>query len=121
MKEGAVSREIDRSSNGGDKGASPKAAAAFAAGTIYMWAEAIIRIWFSKGGDLHLRLWTQRAGDIAGMWLAMIVIGLLAYFVLAAVWRKRTAVGTIPVWTIVLIVSAIIAPLIGEWGQSLGI
>ena len=55
------------------------------------------------------------------MWLAMIVIGLVAYFVLAAVWRKRTSVGTIPVWTIVLIVSAIIAPLIGEWGQSVGI
>ena len=116
-----MSRETERSSNGGDKGASPKAAAAFAAATIYMWAEAIIRIWFAKGGDAHLRLWTQRAGDIAGMWLAMIVIGLLAYFVLAAVWRKRIAVGTIPVWTIVLIVSAIIAPLIGEWGQALGI
>ena len=116
-----MSREIERSSNEGDKGASPKAAAAFAACTIYLWAEAIIRIWFSKGGDAQLRLWTERAGDIAGMWLAMVVIGLVAYFVLAAVWRKRPAVGTLPVWTIVLIVSAIIAPLIGEWGQSLGI
>ena len=83
------------------------------------WSGADLLI--SKGGDAHLRLWTQRAGDIAGMWLAMVVIGLVAYFVLAAVWRKRTSVGTIPVWTIVLIVSAIIAPLVGEWGQSVGI
>ena len=116
-----MSRATERSSIEDDKSASPKAAAAFAAATIYMWAEAIIRIWFSKGGDAHLRLWTQRAGDIAGMWLAMIVIGLVAYSVLATVWRKRAAVGSIPVWTIVLIVSAIIAPVIGEWGQALGI
>ena len=39
----------------------------------------------------------------------------------AAVWRKRAAVWTILPWTIVVAVSAIVAPLIGEWGQSLGI
>ena len=111
---GCASRE-------GESGASPRAAAAFAAATIYMWAEGVIRIWFSRGGDRHLRLWSQRAGDIAGMWLAMVVIAVVAYFVLAAVWGRRTAVGTITAWTIVLIVSAIIAPLIGEWGQALGI
>ena len=103
------------------KGASPRAAAAFAAATIYMWAEGIIRLWFAQGGDAHLRLWSARAGDIAGMWLAMVVIGLVAFFVLAGAWRKRSSVGTIPLWTIVLILSAIIAPLIGEWGQTIGI
>ena len=116
-----MSRETELTAGEGARGASPKAAAAFAACTIYLWAEAAIRIWFSKGGDAHLRLWSRRAGDIAGMWLAMIVVGLVAYFVLAAVWRKRAAVWTILAWTIVVAVSAIVAPLIGEWGQSLGI
>jgi hypothetical protein len=120
MKEETVSNETNRSSEGG-MGASPKVAAAFAACTIYMWAEGIIRIWFSKGGDAVLRLWPQRAGDIAAMWLAMVVIGLVAYFVLAAAWSKRSSVGTIPVWTIVLVVSAIVAPSLGEWGQAIGI
>jgi hypothetical protein len=110
-----------RSSTGSSKGASPQAAAAFAAGTVYMWAEGILRLWFSKGGDAILRLWGPRAGDIAAMWLAMAVAGLLAYFVLAAAWRKREAVGTVPMWTLVLVVSAIVAPLLGEWGQAIGI
>ncbi len=116
-----MSTNVNRSSGEGGMDASPKVAAAFAAGTVYMWAECILRIWFSKGGDAVLRLWPQRAGDIAGMWLAMIVIGLVAYFALAAAWRKRSSVGTIPIWTIVLIVSAIVAPLLGEWGQAIGI
>lgn len=121
MKGDAVSTPSHRSPNRGGNGAAPQVAAAFAAGTIYMWAEGIIRIWFSKGGDAQLRLWGARAGDIAGMWLAMIVIALIAYFVLAAAWRKRASVGTVTGWTIVLIVSAIIAPILGEWGQSIGI
>jgi hypothetical protein len=121
MKEETVSNEITRSSVEGGMGASPKVAAAFAACTIFMWAEGIIRVWFSKGGDAVLRLWPQRAGDIAGMWLALIIIGLVAYFVLAAVWGKRKSVGTIPMWTTVLVISTIVAPLLGEWGQAIGI
>jgi hypothetical protein len=121
MKAIAMNTDKERPSSEGGKGASPKAAAAFAAGTIYMWAEGIIRLWFSKGGDAQLRLWSQRAGDIGAMWLAMTVIGLVAYFALASAWRKRSAVGSIPMWTIVLIVSAIVAPLLGVWGQSIGI
>jgi len=111
----------ERSTAASGSGASPKAAAAFAAGTIYMWAEGIIRLWFSRGGDAHLRMWSQRAGDIAGMWAAMVVIALVTYFVLAAAWRTRGSVGTIPRWTALLVVSAILAPLIGEWGQTIGI
>ena len=61
-----MSNDTTRSSAEGGTGASPKVAAAFAACTIFMWAEGIIRIWFSKGGDAVLRLWPQRAGDIAG-------------------------------------------------------
>ena len=116
-----MSNEPEASVTQDEKAASPKAAAAFAAVTAYVWAEAIIRIWFSKGGDAHLRLWSQRAGDIAGMWLGMTVIGLVAYFVLYAVWRKKPSVGTIPAWTMVLVISTIIAPFIGEWGQGVGI
>ena len=116
-----MSTSARRSSNGSGNGASPGVAAAFAAATIYMWAEGVIRIWFSKGGDAQLRLWGPRAGDIAGMWLAMVIIALAAFFVLAAMWRKRTEVGSIRLWTIVLIVSAIVAPMLGEWGQSIGI
>jgi len=116
-----VSTETTRTSGTRAAGASPQAAAAFAAATIYMWAEAGIRIWFSQGGDAVLRLWAPRAGDIAGMWLALVVIGLVAYLALAAAWRKRATVGTLAVWTIVLVVSAVVAPLIGEWGQAIGI
>ena len=105
----------------GTTGASPKVAAAFAAGTIYMWAEGLIRLWFSQGGDAYLRLWGPRAGDIGGMWAAMVGISVVAYFALAAAWRKKSAVGTIPMWTAVLVISAIVAPLLGEWGQSIGI
>jgi len=116
-----MSTGTDRTSSAGNEGASPKAAAAFAAATIYMWLECILRLWFSKGGDAYLRLWGQRAGDIAAMWLAMIVVGLAAYFVFAAVWSKRAAVGTVRAWTVLLVVSAIVAPLLGEWGQAIGI
>jgi hypothetical protein len=37
------------------------------------------------------------------------------------VWRGRDHVGTLLMWTIVLIVSAIAAPLIGEYGTPFGI
>ena len=116
-----MNSEPDRSTSPNNQAASPRAAAAFAAVSLYMWAECFLRLWFSKGGDAYLRLWSQRAGDIAAMWVAMIVVGLGAYFILAAAWKKRSAVGTLRAWTIVLIISTIAAPLIGEWGQSVGI
>ena len=105
----------------GTGAASPQAAAACAAATLSLWAEAVLRIWFAHGGDAHLRLWSQRAGDIAALWLAITVLGVAAYFVLAAAWRRRPAVGTLTAWTIVLMISAILAPCVGEWGQALGI
>ena len=116
-----MSHEANRSPAATGTGASPQAAAAFAAATIAMWAECVMRIWFSKGGDAVLRLWAARAGDIAAMAVALLAIALVAYFALAAAWGKRTAVGTIPAWTVVLVLSAIVAPLLGEWGQAIGI
>jgi len=101
--------------------ATPKAAAAFGATIVYIWAECFLRLWFAKGGDAVLRLWARRAGDIAGMWLAMIVVGVAAYAILAAAWKRRAAVGSLRFWTILLVASALLAPLIGEWGQTLGI
>jgi hypothetical protein len=120
MKEAAVVHDEARA--GGRAGeASPQVAAAFAACALSLWVECVLRIWFSQGGDAVLRLWAPRAGDIAGMWLAVSVAGLAAYFALAAAWRGRAAVGTLRLWTIVLVLSAIAAPLLGEWGQAIGI
>jgi len=96
-------------------------AAAYAATIVFLWSEAVIRIWFSKGGDAVLRLWAARAGDIAAMWLAMSVIGLAAWAAFAFAWRGRASVGTRAAWTVALVVSALLAPMIGEWGQAIGI
>ncbi len=107
-----------------DSGAvSPVVAAAFAAGIVYMWGEAIFRLIFTYTSlpDTY-SLWPGRAGDIAAMWLTISVVAIVLYFVLARlVFRGRTQVGTLKFWTIALIVSAIAAPLIGEIGTPIGI
>ena len=100
-------------------GASPVAAAAFAAGIVYMWAEMIFRYAFthspSFNSDYYI-LWNGRPGDVASMWLTILLIEVIVFFVLALLWRGRERVGSLRVWTIVLIVSAIAAPMLGELG-----
>ena len=105
------------------KGASPRAAAAFLAGIVYMWGEAVFRIVFTKTPLANYYvLWHGRVGDIAAMWLTISVVAVAVFlFFGLRVWRSRTRVGSIPVWTIVLIISAIIAPMLGELGTPIGI
>ena len=103
--------------------APPLVAAAFGAGIIYLWLEAAFRLVFTYNTAFNnaYMLWNGRVGDIAAMWLTISGVALAAFFVLGfGVFRGRAQVGTIPVWTILLIVSAIAAPIIGEIGTPIG-
>lgn len=101
--------------------ASPFAAAAFAAGLVYVWGEAAFRLAFtySPAFDARWVLWNGRVGDIAAMWLTISVLAAVTFLALRFVWRGRSHVGPIMLWTIVLILSAIAAPLIGEIGTPI--
>ena len=107
-----------------DGAASPSVAATLAAGIVYVWGEAIFRLIFTFFPDVPATysLWSGRAGDIAAMWLTISVVAVVVFAVLSRlVWRGRDHVGSVRMWTIVLIVSAIAAPLIGEYGTPFGI
>ena len=84
-----------------------------------MWAEMVFRYAFthspSFNSDYYI-LWNGRPGDVASMWLTILLIQAIVFFVLAWLWRGRERVGSLRVWTIVLIVSAIAAPMLGELG-----
>jgi hypothetical protein len=104
--------------------ASPLVAAAFAAGIVYLWLETGFRLAFtySPNFDAFWVLWNGRVGDIAAMWLTISGVSLVVFFVLGFwVFRGRSRVGTIPWWTVALIISAIAAPLIGEIGTPIGV
>ena len=104
--------------------ATPLVAAAYAAGIVYMWLEAAFRLAFQNNAnfDSAYVLWNGRVGDIAAMWLTISVVGLLSFFGLGYLaFKGRSHVGTIKFWTIALIVSVIVAPMVGEIGQSIGI
>lgn len=105
--------------------AGPYAAAAFAAGSVYMWAEAVIRLIFTWVPDVpaSYNLWPGiadgRVGDIAAMWLTMGVLAGLVFVVLGRfAWRGRQSVGTYRFWLLLLVVSAIVAPIVGEYGTA---
>ncbi len=105
-------------------GATPLAAAGFLAGIVYMWVEALFRLLFTYNANFNAAyvLWQARVGDIAAMWLTMGVVAVLVFFVFGfLVFRGRAHVGSIWFWTILLIISAIVAPLIGEIGTPIGI
>ncbi len=109
--------------SGGSFGASPVVAAALIAGTVYMWLEAVYRILSTYG---ILPAWYQaynlRTGDIAAMWISESLISLVVYVVLAyVVFRGKERVGTLRLWTTILLISVIVAPLIGEIGTPIGI
>jgi hypothetical protein len=104
--------------------ATPLVAAAYAAGIVYMWGEAAFRIAFTNFPDFNAayQLWNGRVGDIAAMWLTISVVSLALFFGLGyLLFKGRSHVGTIRLWTIALVVSVIVAPFIGEIGQSIGI
>ena len=105
-------------------GATPLAAAGFLAGIVYMWVEALFRLLFTYNAnfDAAYVLWQARVGDIAAMWLTMGGVAVLVFFVFGfLVFRGRARVGSIWFWTILLLISAIVAPLIGEIGTPIGI
>ncbi len=105
-------------------GATPLAAAGFLAGIVYMWVEALFRLLFTFNAnfDAAYVLWQGRVGDIAAMWLTMGGVAVVVFLVFGLlVFRGRPRVGSIWFWTILLLVSAIVAPLIGEIGTPIGI
>ncbi len=105
-------------------GATPLAAAGFLAGIVYMWGEAAFRLLFTFNANFNALwvLWQARVGDIAAMWLTISGVSLVVFFVFGfLVFRGRARVGSIWFWTILLLISAIAAPLIGEIGTPIGI
>jgi hypothetical protein len=103
-------------------GAYPAAAASFAAGLVYLWGEAGFRLAFqySPSFDANWVLWNGRVGDIAAMWLTISGVAAVTGVALSLLWRGRERVGSLAAWMIVLIGSAIVAPMIGEIGQAGG-
>ncbi len=107
---------------GSSAGATPLVAAAYVGVIAYLWTEAIVRYLATNTAYLaNLVLWNARDGDIAAMWLTMAVVAFVVFLLAFVVLRRRTSVGTLPLWTLVLVVSAVIAPLIGEIGTPIGI
>ena len=101
--------------------ASPKVAATFAAGTAYMWFLALFRLigTYTTYWNTY-PLYNASGGDAAGMWLYTSVIAVALYLLLAyGVFRRRSQVGTLRIWTVVFAVSVIVAPLVGEIGVPL--
>lgn len=103
--------------------ADARVAAVFIAGSVYMWLEAAFRLLGTYTSlPTVYRLWQPRDGYITAMWLTTALVSLASYFVLSyGVFRGRKRVGSITMWTALLIVSAIAAPLIGEIGTPFGI
>ena len=103
-------------------GASPVAAAALAAGIAYAWLEALWRLLFTCYPDFDAKwvLWDGRAGDIGAMWLTISVLAAAVGGGLYLLWRGKARIGAIVDWTVVLIGSAIAAPMIGEIGTPVG-
>jgi hypothetical protein len=105
----------------------PLVAAAYIGSLTGIWAEALFRLvftWFPNVPNSY-NLWPNTAGgrdgDIAAMWVSMLVLVALAFLGARYLLRGRTSVGLLRTWTIILIVSAIVAPLIGEIGTPIGI
>ncbi len=105
----------------------PLVAAAYVGSLTGIWAEALFRLvftWFPNVPNSY-NLWPNTAGgrdgDIAAMWVSMLVLVGLSFLLARYLFRSRTSVGLLRTWTIILIVSVIIAPLIGEIGTPIGI
>lgn len=103
--------------------ASPLAAAAFLAGIVYCWLEAAFRLAFTYFPNFNSAyfLWNGRPGDVVAMWITIMGLEVVVFLAFARIWRGRPSVGSIQLWTTVLIISAIAAPIIGEIGQTVGI
>jgi hypothetical protein len=90
-------------------GANPAVASIFAGVTAVMWAQAIIRY---MAANLSIEFWNvilpEKSVDVVAIWLTSILIGLFVIAVAYLMVRKRKRVGSVRVWIVVLLVSAII-------------
>lgn len=102
-------------------------AAAFVGTLVYFWAETALRLIFTYYPTVPATydLWSGyeggRAGDVAAMLVTMTGAGLIAYLLARFLFRGRQGVGSVGAWTLILIVTAIAAPVIGEIGTPIGI
>jgi hypothetical protein len=102
-------------------GAPPKAAAGYAAGVAYLWGEALFRYLWTNTYLGSWYLYSQRTGDVSYIWLLSVIVSILGFVLVYGLFRRRERVGSITLWTAILVVSAIIAPLVGELGTPFGI
>ncbi|HZY47207.1 MAG TPA: LPXTG cell wall anchor domain-containing protein [Candidatus Bathyarchaeia archaeon] len=118
MQTKQISSFVETVSKGG---APPKAAAGYAAGVAYLWGEAVLRYLWTNTSLTNWFLYNARTGDVAAIWLFSVIISLLGFALVFVLFRKRERFGSIKLWTIMLVVSAIVAPMIGEIGTPFGI
>lgn len=102
-------------------GAPPKAAAGYAAALFYLWGEAIARYLWTNTSLGNVYLYNARTGDVSAIWLLSIISALVGFVLVYAGFRKKERVGSITFWTAIVVVSAIVAPLVGEIGTPFGI
>lgn len=103
-------------------GATPPIAATFAAGTAYMWAEAVIRALATNttlGGWYFI--YPERTGDVVAIWVTAVVASLVVFLLSYALFRGKPRVGSLRLWTAIFTISVILAPLVGELGTPIGI
>lgn len=102
-------------------GAPPKAAAGYAAGVFYLWGEAVLRYLWTNTSLGNFYLYSIRTGDVAAIWLFSVLISVFGFVLVYGLFRKRNRFGSITLWTAILVVSAIIAPIFGEIGTPFGV
>jgi integral membrane sensor domain MASE1 len=102
-------------------GAPPKAAAGYAAGVFYLWGEAVARYLWTNTSLGNVYLYNARTGDVSAIWLLSVISAVIGFGLFYGLFRKRERIGSITLWTAILVVSAIIAPLIGEIGTPFGV
>lgn len=118
MQEKSMSMFAETIRNGG---APPGVAAGYAAGVFYVWGEGVLRYLWTNTSLGNFYLYPFRTGDVSAIWLFSVAISLIGFFLVYLPFRKRERLGSITVWTIVLVVSAIVAPIFGETGTPFGI
>ena len=90
-------------------GASPAVASVMAGIAAVMWTEAIIRYVAANNSLLYWNLiLPEKTSDVVAIWLAAIVVGVVVFAACSVLFRKRRRVGSVKLWTAILLVSAIL-------------
>jgi LPXTG-motif cell wall-anchored protein len=107
LSEDAEPRSADSSS--GSVSAARTVAAMMAGATAVMWAEAAIRFLLTKNPSV---LWNlvlpEKTGDVAAIWLVAVLIGLVAFCLAYLLFRRKRRIGSLKLWTIILLLSVIL-------------